>query len=63
MAERDVDVVVVGAGVAGLVAADRLVAAGKTVRVLEASGSWPNHGHSSARSGNVPKPTGRATGP
>ncbi|MFS8477424.1 MAG: NAD(P)/FAD-dependent oxidoreductase [Micromonosporaceae bacterium] len=36
MAERDVDVVVVGAGVAGLVAADRLVAAGRTVRVLEA---------------------------
>jgi monoamine oxidase len=36
MAERDVDVIVVGAGVAGLVAADRLVAAGRTVRVLEA---------------------------
>lgn len=36
MAEHDVDVIVVGAGVAGLVAADRLVAAGKTVRVLEA---------------------------
>src|SRR5262245_12813562 len=30
------DVIVVGAGVAGLVAADRLIAAGKTVTVLEA---------------------------
>jgi monoamine oxidase len=36
MVDRDVDVIVVGAGVAGLVTADRLVAAGKTVRVLEA---------------------------
>lgn len=33
---HDVDVVVVGAGVAGLIAADRLVAAGRRVRVLEA---------------------------
>jgi monoamine oxidase len=30
------DVIVVGAGVAGLIAADRLVASGKTVTVLEA---------------------------
>lgn len=36
MAQVDVDVVVVGAGVAGLVAADRLVAAQRSVRVLEA---------------------------
>lgn len=33
---HDVDVVVIGAGVAGLIAADRLVAAGRRVRVLEA---------------------------
>ena len=36
MVNHDVDVIVVGAGVAGLVAADRLAAAGRTVRVLEA---------------------------
>src|SRR5919202_2856871 len=33
----DVDVLIVGAGCAGLAAAIRLVAAGRTVRVLEAS--------------------------
>ncbi len=33
---HDVDVIVIGAGVAGLIAADRLVAAGRRVRVLEA---------------------------
>ena len=36
MSQRDVDVVVIGAGVAGLVAATDLVAAGRTVVVLEA---------------------------
>ena len=36
MAERDVDVVVVGAGLAGLTAADALHAGGRTVRVIEA---------------------------
>jgi len=33
---HDVDVIVIGAGVAGLIAADLLVAAGRRVRVLEA---------------------------
>src|SRR5262245_29725731 len=33
---HDVDVVVIGAGVAGLIAGDRLVAAGRRVHVLEA---------------------------
>ncbi|WP_027344752.1 flavin monoamine oxidase family protein [Hamadaea tsunoensis] len=36
MTAPDVDVLVIGAGVAGLVAADRLTAAGRSVRVLEA---------------------------
>ncbi|HJV08169.1 MAG TPA: FAD-dependent oxidoreductase, partial [Acidimicrobiales bacterium] len=36
MAETDADVVVVGAGLAGLTAASTLHAAGRTVRVLEA---------------------------
>src|SRR3954452_20814364 len=36
MEERAADVVVVGAGVAGLVAAHRVVAAGRSVAVLEA---------------------------
>jgi monoamine oxidase len=36
MITPDVDVLVVGGGVAGLTAADRLIAAGRTVRVLEA---------------------------
>ena len=36
MPERDVDVVVVGGGLAGLTAADALHAAGRTVRVIEA---------------------------
>lgn len=36
MRERDADVIVVGAGVAGLAAAVRLAAAGRSVRVLEA---------------------------
>lgn len=34
----DVDVAVVGAGVAGLTAAERIAAAGRSVRVLEARG-------------------------
>jgi monoamine oxidase len=33
---HDVDVIVIGAGIAGLITADRLVAAGRRVRVLEA---------------------------
>lgn len=50
----DVDVVVVGAGLAGLSAARRLVAAGKSVRVLEARDRVAGRNFGGALSNGVP---------
>ncbi len=50
----DVDVVVVGAGLAGLSAARKLVAAGKTVRVLEARDRVAGRNHGGFLSNGVP---------
>lgn len=51
---RDVDVVVVGAGLAGLSAARTLVAAGRSVMVLEARGRVAGRNHGGFLSNGVP---------